>query len=193
MEKAEGEQGMRSAAEDREQHSHAVGCSEGHNAGGTLGGAFVLHCERDGGVSCGHAAGVGREILLGSQHCADAGLGAGLGAGHQQDCACERAGSAPPSSAIGNVLCGLVVTLDMRAFCSQGLLWVTYLASVLLIRSFLGRGRLLLLHYLPMGFSVLGFNLLGAAVLCILPFPCWLFLSRPSVSATLLEPSGAFT
>jgi len=107
------------------------------------------------------------------------------------------AGSAPApqcplSSAMGSVLCGLVVTLDMRAFCSQGVLWVAYLASVLLIRSFLGRGRLLLLHYLPMGFSVLGFNLLGAAVLCILPFPCWLFLSRPLVSATLLGAQSHF-
>lgn len=158
---------------------------------------MVLHCERGERVTRGHAADVGREIPLGSQHRADAGLGIGLGAGHRQDCVCRRAGSAPApqcplSRAMGSVLCGLVATLDMRAFCSQGLLWVTYLASVLLIRSFLGRGRLLLLHYLPMGFSVLGFNLLGTAVLCILPFPCWLFLSRPSVLATLLEPSGAY-
>lgn len=73
MEKAEGERGMRSAAEDREQHSRAVGCSEGCGAGEVLGGAFMLRRERDGGVTRGHAADVGREIPLGSQHCADAG------------------------------------------------------------------------------------------------------------------------
>lgn len=67
----------------------------------------------------------------------------------------------------GNLRCGLFWWLNTCAFCSQDLLGVKYLASVLLIRSLLGRGRLLPFALSPDGLFGAGLPLARRSCVCI--------------------------
>lgn len=78
-------------------------------------------------------------------------------------------------------ICGwsFLVTRAMYAFCSQGLLWFSCFASVLLLRPSSAEVACSPPHYLPMGFPLLGFDLLGRVQCCASHHPhSWMFLLR---------------